>query len=495
MTLDASPTTHPVMVRIADENDAKYSFDAIAYNKGQAILEMLESHAGEDSFRSGVRDYIEKHAYSNSTTADLWNALDRHSERELRSLAETWTEEPGLPVIHVSLDAHGDQVVLRQERFEVGEWETEAPLWQIPVSIANTSNLDAAQVVLLEGESLGIPVPAGEGAIKLNIGNTGYYRTHYEGALAERLYAGASRLPAADQAGLLADAWALVDSGVTPAPDLLNLLEGLRDSTEPVVWSRATTQLITIDRLTEGRAVRGAFRAWAVSLLAPQLERIGWSAKPGETLVESEMRSALISALGRFGHEPTIAECRRRFAEYPADAGSIPAEIRAAVLSVVGRHADRATYDRLHELARSATTTLEKSRAYSAMQQAADPDLARRTLALSLSDSMPPSIRTGNAIAVATNSHAALAWDYVRENLDALLANFPDDARFILVPFTFRVFNDRERADELVAFVQERFPPEAMNEAHKAADRIRRQAATRDRELPRIKKWLADRQG
>jgi hypothetical protein len=106
---------------------------------------------------------------------------------------------------------------------------------------------------------------------------------------------------------------------------------------------------------------------------------------------------------------------------------------------------------------------------------------------------MPPSIRTGNAIAVASNGHAAIAWDYERENLDALLANFPDDARFILVPFTFRVFNDRERADELVAFVQKRFPPEAMTEARKAAERIRRQAATRDRELPRIEKWLTDR--
>ncbi|HUG13156.1 MAG TPA: M1 family metallopeptidase [Opitutaceae bacterium] len=494
MTLDASPTTHPVMVRIIDENEAKYAFDAIAYNKGQAILEMLERYAGEDVFRAGVRDYIETRAYSNSTTADLWNALDRHSERKLRALAETWTEEPGLPVIHVSLDAHGDQVVLRQARFEVGDWETESVLWQIPVSIANTDNLHAAHVVLLEGESLGIPIPAGAGAIKVNIGNTGYFRTHYEGALAARLFAAASRLPAADQAGLLSDAWALVDAGVTPAPDLLNLLEGLRESTEPVVWSRAITQLVAIDRLAEGRAVRDAFRTWAVSLLAPQLERVGWNAESGEALAGSEMRSALITALGRFGHEPTIAECRDRFADYPADGGNIPAGIRAAVLSVVGRHADRTAYDRLHEMARSAPTTLEKTRAYAAMQQAADPELARETLALSLSDSLPPSIRTGNAIAVATHGHAALAWDFVRENLNALLANFPDDAQYILVPFTFRVFNDGERADELVEFVQKHFPPEAMNEARKAAERIRRQAATRDRELPRIEKWLADRQ-
>ncbi|HEY5551407.1 MAG TPA: M1 family metallopeptidase, partial [Opitutaceae bacterium] len=44
MALDASPTTHPVQVQIADENEAKYSFDAIAYNKGRAILDMLESY-------------------------------------------------------------------------------------------------------------------------------------------------------------------------------------------------------------------------------------------------------------------------------------------------------------------------------------------------------------------------------------------------------------------------------------------------------------------
>jgi len=491
MTFDAGPTTHAVQVVIADENEAKYSFDTIAYSKGRAILDMLEDYVGDEAFQAGVRDYIDSHQFSSTTTADLWAALDRSSGLRVSELASGWTDKPGFPVIHVSESAHGDQIVLRQERFEIGQWNTGQSLWRIPITVANTDNLGAARVVLLEGESLGIPMPPGDGAVKVNTGAGGFYRTHYEGNLAKRLNAGAARLPVPDQVGLLVDNWALMEAGITPAPVLLDLIESLRDSTEPVVWSRITLQMEAIDRLAKGRMGRDAFRAWAISLLAPQLERVGWSATAGESLTQSEFRSSLITTLGLFGHEPTIAECRRRFAEFSSTPESVPADIRSAIFSVVGRHADPATYESLHAFAQSSLSTLERTRAYQAMQRAADPILARRTMALSLTDSTPPSIRTWNVVRIAENENQEIAWEFVQANLAALLATIPNDAQFNLVPLVMRTFNDRERADELLVFVGERFPAAAMNEALKAADLIRRRAATRDREMPRIDDWIA----
>ncbi|PYJ16951.1 MAG: aminopeptidase, partial [Verrucomicrobia bacterium] len=72
---DARSTTHPIQQFIATEAEANSAFDDITYKKGQSFLRMLESFLGEDVFRDGIRRYITAHKYSNSTTADLWNAL------------------------------------------------------------------------------------------------------------------------------------------------------------------------------------------------------------------------------------------------------------------------------------------------------------------------------------------------------------------------------------------------------------------------------------
>src|SRR6266566_3266852 len=72
---DARSTTHPVQQPIATEAEANSAFDDITYKKGQSFLRMLESFLGEEVFRDGIRRYIAAHKYSNTTTADLWNAL------------------------------------------------------------------------------------------------------------------------------------------------------------------------------------------------------------------------------------------------------------------------------------------------------------------------------------------------------------------------------------------------------------------------------------
>src|SRR6266536_3307276 len=75
MESDARSTTHAIQQHIATEAEANSAFDDITYKKGLSFLRMLESFLGEDVFRDGIRRYIAAHEYSNTTTADLWNAL------------------------------------------------------------------------------------------------------------------------------------------------------------------------------------------------------------------------------------------------------------------------------------------------------------------------------------------------------------------------------------------------------------------------------------
>ena len=50
LALDARRTSHPIQQPVADESEAMVAFDAITYNKGQALIRMLENYLGETCF-------------------------------------------------------------------------------------------------------------------------------------------------------------------------------------------------------------------------------------------------------------------------------------------------------------------------------------------------------------------------------------------------------------------------------------------------------------
>ena len=76
MGLDAYVTTHPVIQKISTVEQTSQAFDTITYQKGEAVITMLEAYAGETVWRDGLRAYMKKHAYANTRTDDLWNAVE-----------------------------------------------------------------------------------------------------------------------------------------------------------------------------------------------------------------------------------------------------------------------------------------------------------------------------------------------------------------------------------------------------------------------------------
>src|SRR5438445_13859744 len=93
---------------------------------------MLESFLGENIFGDGIRRYMAAHKYSNSTTADLWNALREASGKPVGEIAAAWTEQPGFPVVKVKRDS--DKISLNQERFTINFPNAPALNWKIPLT-------------------------------------------------------------------------------------------------------------------------------------------------------------------------------------------------------------------------------------------------------------------------------------------------------------------------------------------------------------------------
>jgi len=115
LVVDGLHSTRPVEFTVRAPKDAEAMYDVLTYEKGCSVLRMLEQYLGADVFRAGVRLYLQRHAYRNTQTEDLWNALGAASRQPIPAVMDGWIFQPGYPLL--SLDRNGDQLVLRQQRF------------------------------------------------------------------------------------------------------------------------------------------------------------------------------------------------------------------------------------------------------------------------------------------------------------------------------------------------------------------------------------------
>ena len=107
--LDALRSTHPIHAEVRDVNAAGEAFDLITYEKGGAVLRMIEGYLGAEPFRDGIRLYMRRHARGNAVADDLWSALAEASGEPVIELANAWIRQarasrssgpPGGPQAH-----------------------------------------------------------------------------------------------------------------------------------------------------------------------------------------------------------------------------------------------------------------------------------------------------------------------------------------------------------------------------------------------------------
>ena len=491
MERDARKTTHPIQQKVKDATEANRIFDEITYGKGEAFIRMLEEYLGETDFRAGIRAYMRKHQYSNTTTADLWDALEAASRKPVRKIAAGWTEQPGYPIVTAKTTCRDGltEIALSQEPFTVNQTNPAPLVWQVPVSVSGGNGRNYSLLSAKSGKAIGGPCGS---RLKLNTGNSGYYRVMYDPAIFGELKKSIRELPEADRLNLLGDTWALAEAARGPATDYLELAEALRDETTLALWEDVLTRLSFIDELEKGQPGLERFRQYARTFLSGVFSRVEWDAKPDEPKSTAQLRGRLIETLGTFGDQAVISEARKRFQAFLERTGSLSSELREPVFNVVGLHADKETFDRLHKLAREAQAFDEKRLLYGSMSLAIDQSLAEEFLKIVLTDEMPSEMAPYSIFGLAaTGGHADLVWKFVQQHLKQLMAKLPEFAAISYVPSLFGTFSDSSRADELETFAKANLPEEVGPDIAKAVETIRFRAAFKQRELPRIDAWIA----
>ncbi|HEY3948257.1 M1 family metallopeptidase [Phenylobacterium sp.] len=497
MLLDARPSAHPIVQRVATVAQAEQAFDAITYKKGEAVIRMLEAYAGPDAWQAGVRAYMAEHAYGNATSDDLWRAIDHAAGKPVSAVARDFTTQPGVPLVRVASSSAGinllesrldDDVVIQTvniatDRMEVAARDARVLSWRAPIELKPVSGGPVKERVISRTSP-----QAGEVGDIVNAGQLGYYRVEYDNASFAPLADSYAKLASADQLGLLQDSLALGMAGQAPVGNYLRLTTALPRDADPVVWRVQARTLAGLDGYYAAGPRRAAYRAWASAMLAPALARVGFDAKPGDTASEALLRETLLLGLSQLGDPKVAAEATRRFKATKDDLGRLSADERRWVLVGAARSADPQTFQTIRALAKAAKDPLERNDLYVDLAAVDDEALAAQVLALSITDEAPSNLAPTLVEEVAA-VHPQLAWRFTLANLPAITRTLDTLGRSTFVPRVVEGSNDPKLAGELTAYAKT-MPADSRGEALVALARIRNNADIQVRRLPQIDGWI-----
>jgi aminopeptidase N len=495
MGLDAVATTHPVVQHVETVEQASQAFDSITYSKGEAVIRMLEAYVGADNWRNGVRRYIKAHAYSNTTSDDLWRAVEGAAGKPVTAIAHDFTLQPGIPLIRVeAAQCSGGNTMLKLVQGEfTKDRPDKAPLkWHVPV-IAQTVGGTAARTLVSNGKAT-LSVP-GCGPVVVNAGQSGYYRTLYAPAQFTALRDDFAKLAPIDQLGLLNDTWALGMAGRQPVSDFLDLGSATPADADPEVWADLAGSLNSLDFYYRGDKARQArFRAFAIARLSPVFARLGWQAKPGESVPTGLLRMQLIGSLGSLGDPSVLGEARRRYAAQATDPKAVPPELRKIIYDLVASQADAATWDKLHAEAKAEKTPLIKDQLYALLSISHDDVLARRALELALTDE-PGATNSARMISAVGYQHPDMAFDFAvahRTQVDKLVDSTSSSRYY---PGLGGSSFDPAMIDKIKAYADAHIAAGSRRVADTVIANITYRMMVRQQRMPAVDAWLAKHGG
>jgi aminopeptidase N len=385
------------------------------------------------------------------------------------------------------------RVTLTQTEFSKDQPEKKPLSWKVPVIASTVGNGKLARVLVRNGKAT-LSVP-GCGALLVNAGQSGYYRTLYAPAGTRALAGSFARLAPIDQLGLLADSQSLGMAGLQDPAGFLELIKATPLSADPQVLGKVAGALGGLYEQYAGDPARQqVFGRYAMARLAPMMAQTGWEARVGEASSVATLRERLIAILGDMGEPGVLAEARRRYAASEQDPSAMPAPLRRTILGVVAQHADAATWEQLHARAQQEKTPLVKNQLYDLLASSDDTALAQRALALALTEE--PGVTNSPAmISRVSRTHPELAFDFALAHLEQVNARIDASSRSRYFPRLAAGSAQPQMIAKLEAYAQANLPAGARGDADSSVAGIKYRIKVRAERLPAVDAWLAKQTG
>jgi len=492
---DALANTRPIEYEVISPADADGMFDILTYEKGAAVVRMLEQYLGEDRFRSGIQRYMREHQYGNADTTDLWDALEAETGEPVRRIMDSWIFQGGFPLI--SVDRRPSVVAIGQERMSyAGADDAEEQSWVVPLHYRwQPAGADGprSERLLLDGDGQATVTLDAEPAWTIvNAGATGFVRVAYgTDHLMDLADLDESMLTPSERYALVDDAWASVLAGRTSATAFLTVLEAMTAETNRSVWVRLIGGFRDLHRLVGGEAEE-RLEEIAHDAMSPSLAYLGLSPEPDDDDQRRQLRGDLVRAMGIVANEPDIQEeAKRAVATGRRNPELVDPALLAASVDVVAARGDEADFDDFVAAWKGATNPQEELRYLGALCDFPDLELGRRLRSMILSGD----VRSQNAPLLIRRSllnqqTGRETWNFITENWDALVERFASGLVVRMLE-GLTALDHPDDAASAAAFFADHQVPVGAKTLQQVLERQRVQVALRDREAEPLARFLA----
>jgi glutamyl aminopeptidase len=539
LALDSTLASHPIVVGVDTPDQINSVFDTISYSKGASVIRMLETFMGPEDFRKGIHNFLVKYAYKNAVTQDLFDELHKVSSQSLdiTKIMNTWTKQKGYPILTLTEDKKGDSssseegmhnsYSVTQQRFlsdpeaykHVDEASPYDYKWEVPITYMASTDNQVHQVWLhSEMNFIKLPIPNEAQWLKLNIGQTGYYRVNYPEehwiAFAEMLFDWANNarinsskecpLKTADRVNLLNDAFALAGAHRLPYSVALNLTKYLVGERELAPWETALEEIHSLCNILYYSNVYPLLNNFLSNLIQPIYNELGWNEKnsENENYTTTQLRPLILSMACKVGNQNCLSFAGQLFRRWKEEGTQISPDLRTVVYSYGIKLAggDQQTWDWLFDRYRNESNAQEKAKLLRGLASIDSPWLLSRLIELARDIGNVREQDYFTLLANISNNRIGepIVWDFYRNEWNYLVDRFSLNDRLLgrMITVITGRFSTALRLEEMKEFFKKN-PEAGAGEQYRkiALETVESNIRFRQSHSKEIHNWLQNNSG
>ncbi|XP_066252731.1 aminopeptidase N-like isoform X1 [Euwallacea similis] len=442
MSFDGQESSLSISFPVQNSAQIKQAFDDISYAKGACIIRMMNHFLGEETFKHGLIKYLQKFKFGNADRNDLFASLteEAHLRRALpandtvKQIMDTWTEQPGFPVINVAADYSKNVLTIVQKRFLLtNPSSNDKSRWWIPISYTSSISHEFSTMpkFWMRGESeINKEVgPIGEWYL-LNINQTGYYIVNYDEHNWKQLIENLMNLPSIVWAQLISDSMDLARANQLDYDIPLRLIArmGIQDPDIMFVPTAvAFSKLKFLSDILYDTPVFGLFEEYHRAVFKMAYQVVDFNDNVDDYLTR-RIRQTVLEWSCRSPESKCVHDSRTHLRNWMAKGKTVPPNIRSVVYCTAIREGSEIEWNFVYDKYLGTTSPTEKNILLDALGCTKLKWLLSRYLD-KLIDRYSITIQDADRVfeSVAKNKEGMqIAFDFIRKHWNEMLNHFGD---------------------------------------------------------------------